>query len=84
LTESNGTIWTADARGGVVKLNHEGLQKIITPYSNADLTTFEKLSNLESRYIQSKGSLPNGLCFDKNGNFIIANWGTNHIEKNDP
>ena len=81
LTEPDGTVWTADARGGVVKLNHEGLQEVITPYTAEDLTTFKKLSNLEDRYIQAKGSLPNGVCFDRDGNFIIANWGTNHLEK---
>lgn len=81
LTEPDGTVWTADARGGVVKLDHQGLQAIVTPYTGEDLTNFEEMSSLESRYIQAKGSLPNGLCFDQNGDFIIANWGTNHIEK---
>jgi gluconolactonase len=81
LTEPNGTVWSADARGGLVKLNKNGSQKIITPYTAPDLTTFDTLSNLENRYIQAKGSLPNGVCFDKNGDFIIANWGTNHIER---
>lgn len=34
-----------------------------------------------ARYITAAGSLPNGICVDKNGDFIIANWGTNHIER---
>lgn len=94
LTESNGTIWTADARGGVMKINPNGSQVLITPFKESDdLTTFKKLSNLtnpkseipnlqsyNSRYVQAQGSLPNGLCFDVKGNFIIANWGTDHIE----
>lgn len=80
LTEPNGTVWTADARGGVVKLNHDGLQEIITSYTETDLNNFEKLSNLENRYVLAQGSLPNGLCFDKNGHFIIANWGADHLE----
>lgn len=94
LTEPNGTIWTADARGGVMKINPNGSQVLITPFKESDdLTTFKKLSNLtnpkseipnlqfyNSRYVQAQGSLPNGLCFDANGNLIIANWGTDHIE----
>ena len=82
LTEPNGTVWSADARGGVIKLNHNGLQEIINPYHDTD--TLLDSSNKEaddSRYINAKGSLPNGLCFDKNGAIIIANWGTNHIER---
>lgn len=81
LTEPDGTVWSADARGGMVQLSPDGGQKIITPYQSEDLTAFEQLSNLENRYIQAKGSLPNGVCFDTNGDFIIANWGTNHIER---
>ncbi len=80
LTEPNGTVWTADARGGMMKLLPDGSQQLITPYTENDLSGFEKVSNLEDRYVQAKGSLPNGVCFDASGNFIIANWGTNHIE----
>ncbi len=75
LTEKNGTIWTADARGGVVKLNHNGLQEIVNP-NNIETKNIDD----NSRYIEAVGSLPNGLCFAKNGDIIIANWGTNHIE----
>lgn len=30
LAESDGTLWSADARGGVVKISPDGDQKIIT------------------------------------------------------
>lgn len=30
LAESDGTLWSADARGGVVKISVDGDQKIIT------------------------------------------------------
>jgi sugar lactone lactonase YvrE len=81
LTEPDGPVWTADARGGVVKLSHAGGQTVLSPYTEQDLTNFQNLANLEDRYIAAKGSLPNGVCFDQNGDFIIANWGTNHIER---
>ncbi|MDX2072223.1 MAG: SMP-30/gluconolactonase/LRE family protein [Haliscomenobacter sp.] len=78
LTEPNGTVWSADARGGVMQLNPDGSQKLVAPF-------FEQISDsansYENRYIQAQGSLPNGVCFDQNGDFIIANWGTNHLER---
>lgn len=76
LAEKDGTIWTADARGGVMKLNMDGSQHLVTPtVQHVTETDFAK------RYVQAQGSLPNGLCFDKHGDFIIANWGTNNIER---
>ena len=97
LTEKDGTIWAADARGGVTKIYADGNQKLITPNNfGFPISDFGKTSGIEdssdnrhptsdiendnARYIQAQGSLPNGLCFDKKGNIIIANWGTNHIE----
>ncbi|MEI7584343.1 SMP-30/gluconolactonase/LRE family protein [Runella sp.] len=83
LTEPNGTVWTADARGGVVKLG--------PPAPDGGVFTSQQFIGLKIEtapiggwgavYIQAVGSLPNGICFDTNGDFIIANWGTNHIEK---
>lgn len=82
LTEPDGVVWSADARGGVVKLNRNGSQKVINPYSDTLIThdTTDKAAD-KARYITASGSLPNGVCFDENGNFIIANWGTNRIER---
>ncbi len=76
LTEPDGTVWSADARGGVVKMNHEGLQQVINPFHDTQASFVSD----NARYIAAQGSLPNGLCFDTKGNIIIANWGTNHIE----
>ena len=76
LAEKNGVVWTADARGGVMRLNTDGTQQLITPVENRVAN-----SDFANRYVQAQGSLPNGLCFDKEGNFIIANWGTDSIEK---
>lgn len=77
LTERDGTVWAADARGGVMKINTDSTQQLITAHKGNDSTA----SFYENRYIKAEGSLPNGLCFDKNGDIIIANWGTNHIER---
>lgn len=79
LAERDGTIWTADARGGVVELRPDGSQQVVTPFVD---TAYNVASpeGYENRYIQAQGSLPNGLCFSKESDFIIANWGTNAIE----
>ena len=80
LAERDGTIWTADARGGVMRLNPDGSQQLIIPVTEViDLPAGE--IDFEKRYVQSEGSLPNGLCFTKVGDFIIANWGTDAIER---
>ncbi len=82
LAERDGTIWTADARGGVMRLNHDGSQQLVMPFIEAPEQVGSGAEvGYENRYIQAKGSLPNGLCFSKEGDFIIANWGTNAIER---
>lgn len=79
LTEPNGTIWTADARGGVMKISPDGNQELLLSDYGKSIAD-DSGKSFEDRYVNSQGSLPNGVCFDKNGNFIIANWGTDHIE----
>lgn len=76
LTEPDGSVWSADARGGLVKMSHNS-QTLLAP--SAKVTSGD--AGLHARYITAQGSLPNGVCFDKNGDFIIANWGTNQIER---
>jgi gluconolactonase len=36
--------------------------------------------DFQARYVQSQGSLPNGMAFLPNGDFIIANWGSDAVE----
>lgn len=76
LTEPDGSVWSADARGGLVKMSHNA-QTLLVPSANVTSGDAE----IHARYITAQGSLPNGVCFDKNGDFIIANWGTNQIER---
>ena len=82
VTEKDGTVWSADARGGLMKMKHNGEQQLTVP----DIAISQYLNIVNSdkdraRYIAAQGSLPNGVCIDSNGDFIIANWGTNHIER---
>jgi gluconolactonase len=77
LAERDGTLWTADARGGVMRIAPDGSQQLVTPYiehSTSDTASFE------DRYVQAEGSLPNGLALASNGDFLIANWGTDTVE----
>jgi gluconolactonase len=78
LAERDGTIWTADARGGLMRITPDGAQQLITPYVEHATSS---AASFEDRYVQAQGSLPNGLAFAENGDFIIANWGTDAIER---
>jgi gluconolactonase len=75
LAERDGTLWAADARGGVVRILTDGRQEIITQKRSG---SFEGAANEADRYL--RGTLPNGLAFDRNGDFLIANFGTDCLE----
>ena len=80
IAQPNGTLWTADARGGVMRIDPDGSQKLVAPPLGAPVeTTFEQ------RYVQSRDqSLPNGLALTAAGDFIVCNWGTERIERLTP
>ena len=75
LAERDGSLWTADARGGVVHIRPDGSQRLI-------------LQNLEKGAAKPEeesdglvtGTLPNGLAFARNGDILIANFGTDRLE----
>lgn len=75
LAESDGTLWSADARGGVVKISSDGAQEIVTQKRSG---FFSKAGSEASRYLE--GTLPNGLAFARNGDFLISNFGTDCLE----
>jgi len=77
LAKSDGTLIVADARGGVMYIDPDGQQRLVVPTRAAD-TSSE--AGFEDRYVLSKGSLPNGLALLENGDIMIANWGTDHVE----
>jgi sugar lactone lactonase YvrE len=75
LAERDGTLWSADARGGVVQLKPDGTQQLVTQKRSG---FFSEAASEASRYLE--GTLPNGLAFAKNGDFLISNFGTDCLE----
>ena len=75
LAEADGSLWIADARGGVIHLQPDGTQKTVTQRSSDH---FAGVDNEASRYLE--GTLPNGLAFAANGDILIANFGTDRLE----
>ena len=75
LAEPDGALWAADARGGVVKILPDGTQEITRQKQSAH---FEGASSEAARYLE--GTLPNGMAFARNGDFLIANFGTDCLE----
>jgi sugar lactone lactonase YvrE len=76
LAEPDGTLWAADARGGVCRINPDGSQKVITQ-------KYADRINHESKDVDRffKGTLPNGLAFASNGDILISNFGTDCLER---
>jgi sugar lactone lactonase YvrE len=79
LAERDGTLWAADARGGAMRIAPDGTQTLVTPRIERPAATPAE-SSFDDRYVQAQGSLPNGMCFLPNGDLLIANWGTDHVE----
>src|SRR4051812_33501890 len=75
LAEPDGTLWSADARGGVARLAPDGTQTVITQKRSGH---FQEVTSEASRYLQ--GTLPNGLAFARNGDILISNFGTDCLE----
>jgi len=83
LAERDGTLWTADARGGVVRINVDGTQTLITQQEDkagAASTPAGPSSSSTAEQLVLGATLPNGLAFDRDGNIVIANFGTDAIE----
>lgn len=75
LAEKDGTLWSADSRGGVVRLRHDGSQEIVTQKISSH---FAAAGSEAARYLT--GTLPNGLAFADNGDILISNFGTDRLE----
>jgi gluconolactonase len=91
LAEPDGSLWTADGRGGVMHIRPDGNQQLIIPTANSLPNTlptagsFPTASNLpDGRSTMGRNltevSLPNGLAFAHNGDLLIANFGTDVLE----
>lgn len=79
IAQPDGTLWSADARGGVMRIDPDGSQRLLAP-----TVTDSAPVDFQQRYVQSQGaSLPNGLALTADGDFIICNWGLDRIERLD-
>ncbi len=76
LAEPDGTLWAADARGGVIRIAPDGLQELICQTLDAHFDL--SLSSADSLL---SGTLPNGLAFASNGDILISNFGTDRLER---
>ena len=72
LCEPDGTVWTADARG-VMRIAASGEQTLIRQTGVSD-------RQLDAQSLVLGGSLPNGIAFNRDGDILIANFGTDAIE----
>ena len=80
LAEPDGTLWSADARGGVMRIAPDGTQRFIGQRADA---RFESAAAATSDELEQKfttGTLPNGLAFAANGDILISNFGTDRLE----
>ena len=76
LAERDGTLWSADARGGVMRIKADGTQDLITqkvdPHFDLSVSVADSLLT---------GTLPNGIAFAENGDILISNFGTDRLER---
>lgn len=75
LAEPDGSLWSADARGGVMRIAPDGTQTLVTQEAAAD---FASATSDERRF--TTGTLPNGLAFARNGDIVVSNFGTDRLE----
>ncbi|MEE0418838.1 MAG: SMP-30/gluconolactonase/LRE family protein [Lachnospiraceae bacterium] len=75
LAEPDGSLWAADARGGVCHIRPDGSQEIITQKYAEKI---QQDSGNVNRFFE--GTLPNGLAFDQKGDILISNFGTDCLE----
>ncbi|HHU54088.1 MAG TPA: SMP-30/gluconolactonase/LRE family protein [Clostridiaceae bacterium] len=74
LAEKDGSLWAADARGGVVHIKPDGTQSVITQKHDASSLK----EGDRDRFFA--GTLPNGLAFTEDGDILISNFGTDCLE----
>jgi len=75
LAERDGSLWTADARGGVVHIRPDGSQELV---AQSIARQFAAGGDQATRF--TTGTLPNGIAFARNGEIVIANFGTDRLE----
>jgi len=80
LAEPDGTLWSADARGGVMRIAPDGTQRFIGQRADARFESAAAASSAELEHKFTTGTLPNGLAFAANGDILISNFGTDRLE----
>ena len=75
LAERDGTLWCADARGGVMQVRPDGTQQLVIPKESQ-----RDVHGDATSLILSNDTLPNGLAINRRGDFVIADFGTNSID----
>lgn len=75
LATRDGTLWSADARGGVMRIAPDGAQTLIALKPDPH---FDPVGDAAGSLLA--GTLPNGLAFARNGDILIANFGTDRLE----
>jgi gluconolactonase len=75
LAERDGTLWSADARGGVMRILPDGTQQLVAQTGHRGVD-----ANNPTSLILGGTTLPNGIALNGDGDFLIANFGTDAIE----
>lgn len=78
LAERDGTLWAADARGGVKRVAPDGSQRFIGQQADERFSGTSSTDAFEAKFTQ--GTLSNGLAFAANGDILISNSGTDWLE----
>jgi len=80
LAEPDGSLWAADARGGVTHIDADGSQRFIGQHADDrfEHASVDSSDAFEAKFTQ--GTLPNGLAFAANGDILISNFGTDRLE----
>lgn len=77
LAQPSGDLWVADLGGGVVRIRPDRSQELIVPRDGGGPFAPGEAPDIGGN---AGFSMPNGLCFDTEGNFVIANFGSNIVE----
>jgi len=75
LAERDGTLWVADARGGVMRINADGTQQLVVQHADQHFDL-----GGDARGSLLSGTLPNGLAFARDGSLLVSNFGTDRLE----
>jgi gluconolactonase len=75
IAERDGTLWSADARGGVMCIRPDGTQELVAQTGHRGVD-----ANNPTSLILGGATLPNGIALNGDGDFVIANFGTDAIE----